>query len=55
VGSNEAYLPKRILFVGTKDFDIVRLCISNGKKAKYAALSHRWGQPEKIACHNKPG
>jgi len=50
LGSKEGHLPIRVLFVGTPDSDIIRLSIPAGKKAKYAALSHRWDQSRTVAC-----
>lgn len=43
-------LPTRVLYVGTSVSDEVRLFISNGTKGQYAALSHRWGSRDTIAC-----
>lgn len=43
-------LPTRVLYVGTSVSDEVRLFISNGAKGQYAALSHRWGSRDTIAC-----
>ena len=47
---NTTNLPTRVLDVGASDSAMIRLLISNGGKGEYAALSHRWGNPEKMEC-----
>ncbi|CAG8972807.1 hypothetical protein HYALB_00007732 [Hymenoscyphus albidus] len=38
----EPLLPARVIDIGTSDHQQPRLLISTGKRAKWAALSHRW-------------
>lgn len=39
-------LPTRVIDIGESDNEVPRLVLSNGKRGKWAALSHRWPRDE---------
>ena len=44
----DTVLPTRVLDVGTQAMGIVSLVESNGMRAPFVALSHRWGASHRI-------